>query len=71
VSAGDGCAWAAVSHDSWIEVKAGAAGLGDGKVSYSVAKLPQSGGDTSPDQNSRVGTIAVAGQTFTVKQSGG
>ena len=55
------CGWTAVSHDSWITINSGG-GSGNGVVTYSVAQ------NTSPD--SRTGTLAIAGQTFTVTQTG-
>ena len=43
-------------------VTGGATGNGNGTVTYTV--------DPNPDPNQRVGTITIAGQTFTVTQSG-
>lgn len=60
VTTASGCAWTAVSNDSWITVTSGASGNGNGTVSYIVA--------SSSDRNDRTGTITVAGQTFTVTQ---
>lgn len=57
-----GCSWTAVSNDSWISITAGAAGSGDGSVSYSV------GINTSGV--TRTGSITIAGQTHSVIQSG-
>ena len=57
-----GCTWTAVSNDSWITVTSGASGSGNGTVTYSVAPY------TGRPKN-RNGTITIAGQTFTVKQS--
>lgn len=57
-----GCPWTAVSNDSWITVTGGASGNGNGTVDYTV--------DANPDANQRIGTITIAGQTFTVTQSG-
>ncbi len=55
-------AWTATSNDSWITIISGASGTGNGTLVYAVA------------QNStgaiRTGTITVAGQTFTVTQTG-
>jgi hypothetical protein len=62
VTAGDGCAWTAVSKDNWITVAAGASGSGNGAVKLSVGAT--SGG-------SRTGTVTIAGQTFTVTQGSG
>lgn len=60
VTAGAGCAWTAVSNDGFITVTGGAAGTGNGTVSYTVAA------NTTTSQ--RVGTITIAGETFTVTQ---
>lgn len=57
-----GCAWTAASNAPWITITAGASGTGNGNVSFSVAANPASA--------SRVGTMTIAGQTFTVTQSG-
>jgi Putative binding domain, N-terminal len=62
VTAGAGCAWTAVSNDSWIAVTNGASGSGSGTVTYSVEPY------TGKPKN-RNGTITVAGQTFGIKQS--
>ena len=52
-----GCAWTAVSNDSWITGTG--SGTGNGIVNYTVAA--NTGGNRS-------GTMTVAGQTFTVTQ---
>ncbi len=57
-----GCAWSAASNDAWITVTSGSSGNGDGSVSYSVA----SNMSASP----RSGTMTIAGQSYTVQQSG-
>jgi Abnormal spindle-like microcephaly-assoc'd, ASPM-SPD-2-Hydin/Viral BACON domain/Putative binding domain, N-terminal len=57
-----GCSWTAASSIPWISILSGAAGSGNGQVSYSVAA--NSGAST------RTGTLAVAGNTFTVTQTG-
>jgi hypothetical protein len=63
VTAQDGCAWKAISNDSWIVVVAGTeVGSGNGSTSYTV----EANGDTGP----RMGTITIAGLTFTVMQAG-
>jgi all-beta uncharacterized protein/BACON domain-containing protein len=56
------CAWSATSHAAWLTIIDGAAGRGNGTVSYSVA--------ANNDVADRVGTIAVADRTFTVRQGG-
>lgn len=62
VSAAAGCAWSAVSNDSWISISSGASGSGNGTVSYSVS--------ANPNTNPRTGTMTIAGKTFTVTQAG-
>lgn len=61
VTAGTGCTWTAVSNNPWIIVNSGSSGTGNGTVTYTVLANPF----TSPD----VGTITIAGQTFTVNQA--
>jgi glucose/arabinose dehydrogenase len=63
VSATAGCAWTAVSNNTWITVLSGASGTGNGSVSFAVTSNKKG---TGP----RTGTITVAGQTFTVNQDG-
>lgn len=60
VSTGTSCAWTAVSNTTWITVTSGASGTGNGAVAFSVAA--NTGG-------ARMGTITIAGQTFTVTQA--
>lgn len=60
VTTADGCAWTAVSEADWITVTAGSAGTGSGTVSLSAAA------NTGPE---RVGTVLIAGHTFTVTQA--
>ena len=61
VTAGDGCAWNAISNATWITVTSGASGTGSGTVQFSV--------DVNDKKNPRTGTITIAGQTFTVSQA--
>ena len=61
VTAGAGCSWTAVSNATFITITSGASGSGNGTVNYSVA----ANGGTS-----RTGTMTIAGQTFTVTQTG-
>jgi len=61
VTAPAGCGWQAVSNDSWITITGGSNGTGNGIVVYSVA----SNGTGVP----RMGTLTIAGLTFTVNQS--
>ncbi|HEX8128563.1 MAG TPA: BACON domain-containing carbohydrate-binding protein, partial [Pyrinomonadaceae bacterium] len=62
VTAGAGCNWTAASNAAFITITAGASGTGSGTVSYSVA--------ANTTTASRTGTLTIAGQTFTVTQSG-
>ena len=62
VVTGTSCSWTAVSNAAWITVTNGASGTGIGQVAYTVAA------NTTGTQ--RVGTMTIAGQTFTVTQSG-
>lgn len=61
VTAPAGCGWQAVSNDSWITITGGSNGTGNGIVVYGVA-INNTG---SP----RMGTLTIAGLTFTVNQS--
>jgi hypothetical protein len=56
-----GCPWSAASNTSWITVTAGSTGIGNGTVFYSVS--------ANTTGRSRVGTITIAGKTFTLTQS--
>ena len=62
VTTTSGCTWTAVSNVSWAAVTSGASGSGSGTVAYSVAANTAS--------TSRTGTITIAGNTFTVTQTG-
>ena len=61
VTAGAGCAWTAASNVTWITVSTGAAGSGNGTVTFSVA--------ANTAATARVGTLTIAGSTFTVTQA--
>ncbi len=63
VSTTAGCLWTAASNNSaFITITSGASGNGNGTVNYTVA--------VNNSSAQRTGTIAVAGQTFTVMQDG-
>ncbi|MFZ5449109.1 MAG: C1 family peptidase [Thermodesulfobacteriota bacterium] len=62
VSTQSNCSWTAVSNVSWIKVMAGSTGIGNGKVTYKVS--------SNSTRTQRVGTLTIAGQTFTVTQAG-
>jgi hypothetical protein len=54
------CEWSATSNVEWIVVGAGATGRGDGETWISFAE------NTTGQQ--RIGTVTIAGQTFTLTQ---
>ena len=56
-----GCSWMAVSNNPWIMITSGSSGDGNGTIFYSV--------EINNTGNPRMGTISVAGLTFTVNQS--
>ena len=62
VNAGGACAWTATANAPWIAITSGASGTGTGTVQFTAAA--NTGG-------LRSGTIAAAGQTFTVTQDSG
>ena len=56
-----GCPWTASSNAPWLTITSAAAGFGSSTIDYSVAN------NTS---TARVGTLTIAGMTFTVNQAG-
>ena len=65
VTTGAGCSWSAAStsnDSSWITVTSGSSGSGNGTVSYTIS--------ANNNSASRTGTITIAGQTYTVTQTG-
>lgn len=56
-----GCAWSALSNNSWLTITAAGGGSGPGAVNYTVA---------ANSGSARTGTLTVAGLTFTVTQAG-
>ncbi len=54
--------WTARSNAAWVTVTSGASGTGNGSVGYSVA--------ANTSSNSRSGSLTIAGQTFSITQSG-
>ncbi len=62
VTASNGCAWGASSNAGFITITSGSSGIGDGTVHYSVA--------ANTGTNGLTGTMTIAGQTFTVTESG-
>jgi len=57
---GTDCSWTAVSNDPFIAITSGTNGTGKGKVVYSVP--------SNTNTTALVGTMTIAGQTFTVNQ---
>jgi hypothetical protein len=62
VGASKNCNWVAVSNDSWITITAGASGISNGTVAYTVS--------ANTAATLRKGTMTIAGKTFTVTQAG-
>ncbi len=58
---GTTCPWTATSSATWLTITGGASGSGNGKISYDVA--------ANTTAQTRIGTIKVADQTFTVTQA--
>ncbi len=61
VSAGSGCAWSAVSQESWISITSGGSGSGNGTVRFTAAR------NTG---KKRSGFLTIAGQEVKVEQEG-
>lgn len=61
ITAAPGCAWTASSKSSWLGMNP-ASGIGNGVVSFIVAKNPRDG--------ARQGVLAIADQTVAVAQAG-
>jgi hypothetical protein len=62
VTAPSACTWTAASNSGFLSVTSGASGTGTGTVGYLAAANTGLSGET--------GTLTVAGQTFTVTESG-
>ena len=54
------CHWTPMAGDSWIHTSGGS--MGGGSINYTI--------DANPSPTSRVGTILVQDQTYTIRQSG-
>ncbi|HXX62156.1 MAG TPA: triple tyrosine motif-containing protein, partial [Bacteroidota bacterium] len=66
VTASAGCSWTASTNDGngdWIRINSGSRESGNGAVNYSVS--------ANNTGSTRTGTLTVAGQAYTVIQSGG
>jgi hypothetical protein len=57
-----GCSWTAVSGAEWVNISSGAAGSGNGTVSYTVA--------ANTETTSRSAILEIAGQSYSVTQLG-
>ncbi len=57
------CAWTAVSNNDWIQILGGGSATGNTLIAYNVLS-------NATNTNPRIGTITIAGQTFTVTQPG-
>ena len=62
VTAASGCTWSATSTVSWMSLVAGATGIGDGSITYTVA--------SNPTTASRTGSLTVANQTISITEAG-
>jgi len=62
ITAPGGCAWTATSNVGWIAITSGGSGAGSGTVNYSVA--------ANTGSSALIGTVTIAGQTFTVTEGG-
>ena len=56
-----GCTWTATANASWLTITEGASGSGNGTVRFDV--------DRNDTNNPRIGTLTIAGITFTVNQN--
>jgi hypothetical protein len=61
VTSGTGCNWTATSNDPFITITSGGSVTGNGTVNYSVT--------ANSSTSARVGTLTIAGQTYTVNQA--
>jgi uncharacterized repeat protein (TIGR03803 family) len=62
VIASNSCTWTAASNDGFISITSGSTGSGNGTVHYTVS--------ANTSSNAQVGTMTIAGETFTVTESG-
>jgi hypothetical protein len=63
LAAGGSCAWTAASNDDWIILTSAESGSGSDTVTYEVRE--------NFTGSPRTGTVAIAGQTFTILQDAG
>jgi hypothetical protein len=57
------CVWTAIASEPWIDIADPPSGTGSGNVIYTV--------DPNPNCVSRMGTIFIGGQTYTITQAAG
>ena len=62
VTTQDGCVWAALSTNGWINILSGADHTNSGSAVFSLA--------ANPSVTARTGIVSIAGQEFTVTQAG-
>ena len=62
VASSGSCAWTATTTNSWLSITSGASGTGAGTVNYTCA--------ANSTCSARTGALTIAGQTFTVNQTG-
>ncbi len=62
VTAGNGCTWNTTNNLSWVMITSGSSGTGNGTVTYTVS--------ANSSTSSRIGTLIIEGQIFTVTQAG-
>jgi hypothetical protein len=55
------CTWTTVSNADWIQVVAGASGIGGGLVQFTAAANPGA---------ARTGTLTIGGQAYIVNEAG-
>ena len=61
VTSGANCAWTAVSNSAWISLTSNPMTVGSGTAALTI--------DQNPDATQRIGTMTIAGQTYTVTQA--
>jgi BACON domain-containing protein/S-layer family protein len=54
------CGWTAMSNDPWVQITSATSGIGPATINFSI--------DANVANTRRVGTLTIAGETFTVLQ---
>jgi hypothetical protein len=62
VSTNSACNWSGASNATFLHITSGASGFGNGQVNISI--------DANATSSQRIGTLTIAGQTFTITQGG-